>query len=130
MDLPVCVQGAGAGQASRASWVRAEDGHGRKGAAGPEQGVGSSGRRGGVPSNCVASGHGVQQRRVGAQPCRKARMCTRETHRGPLLPRKELQVKTPFLKTLRGYLGAQAWRTLETFMQAGQAGPPGIHAGE
>ncbi|KAL4442460.1 hypothetical protein ABPG77_005044 [Micractinium sp. CCAP 211/92] len=29
----------------------------------------------------------------------------------------DLPVKTPFLKTLRGYLGAQAWRTLETFMQ-------------
>lgn len=27
------------------------------------------------------------------------------------------QVKLPFLKTLRGYLGGQAWRTLETMMQ-------------
>ncbi len=30
-----------------------------------------------------------------------------------------LQIKTPFLKTLRGYLGAQAWRTLETLLQVG-----------
>ncbi|KAL4447854.1 hypothetical protein ABPG75_005073 [Micractinium tetrahymenae] len=29
----------------------------------------------------------------------------------------DLPVKTPFLKTLRGHLGGQAWRTLETFMQ-------------
>lgn len=29
------------------------------------------------------------------------------------------QIKTPFLKTLRGYLGAQAWRTLETLLQVG-----------
>lgn len=72
----------------------------------------------------------MQHRRVGAQTCRKAKVCTRQTHCGPLPPRKELQVKTPFLKTLRGYLGAQAWRMLETFMQAGQAGPPLFYAGE
>ncbi|KAI7837688.1 hypothetical protein COHA_008481 [Chlorella ohadii] len=29
----------------------------------------------------------------------------------------DLPIKTPFLKTLRGYLGAQAWRTLETLLQ-------------
>lgn len=35
------------------------------------------------------------------------------------------QFKTRFLKTLRGRLGAQAWRTLETFMQAGVMGAAG-----
>ena len=28
-----------------------------------------------------------------------------------------MQVKTPFIKTLRGYIGGQTWRTLETLMQ-------------
>ena len=35
-----------------------------------------------------------------------------------------LQFKTPFLKTLRGYLGAQAWRTLETLLQVGTPAVP------
>ena len=29
------------------------------------------------------------------------------------------QVKLPFLKTLRGYLGGASWRILETLMQVG-----------
>lgn len=35
------------------------------------------------------------------------------SHRGVM----DLPFKTPFLKTLRGYLGAQTWRFLETYMQ-------------
>lgn len=44
------------------------------------------------------------------------------------LPHSQLcfppQFKTPFLKTLRGYLGAQAWRTLETLLQVGRPAVP------
>jgi hypothetical protein len=31
----------------------------------------------------------------------------------------DAQIKLPFLNTIRGYLGAQTWRLLETFMQVG-----------
>ena len=37
------------------------------------------------------------------------------SHRGVM----DLPFKLPFLKTLRGYLGAQTWRFLETYMQVG-----------
>lgn len=42
------------------------------------------------------------------------------SHRGVM----DLPFKLPFLKTLRGYLGAQTWRFLETYMQVGRGAAP------
>ena len=39
----------------------------------------------------------------------------------------DLPIKTPFLKTLRGYVGGAAWRSLETLMQVGRVG--GLESG-
>lgn len=38
------------------------------------------------------------------------------------------QIKLPFLKTLRGYLGAQTWRFLETYMQVRRGSGSGVRA--
>lgn len=87
--------------------------------------VACSGRAGGTMCSCCSTtscwilGALLRQRAKRQHSFTLWRAGCRLTSRLTANPASRSQFKTPFLKTLRGYLGAQTWRFLETYMQVG-----------